>query len=110
MRSIVLAVLGLSCFGVAAYAADLGPYRNDQRIRIVEQVPYCGDCEAPIARSHSPNLRPVYVGYPVWQRGCALGGCYGYYDVAPSCYWRDVVLPASHGGRVRGVEEICDFP
>jgi len=122
MRTVYSAVLALSLlggFGAAAGAADLDLHRkhsrvhathyNDsyrQRLRVVEQVPYCGDCEAPIGRSHSSPVRLIYSDYPVWERGCALGGCYGYYDVAPSCYWRDTLLP---GGR-SGVVRVCDWP
>jgi hypothetical protein len=82
---------------------DSGP-----RIRVVEQLPYCGDCEAPIGRSSSRTVRLRYVGDPVWERGCALGGCYGDYGVTPSCYWREVPLSDGHGGWVRGVENVCD--
>jgi hypothetical protein len=126
MRRIVLVVLALglfASFGWTAHAADLDLYRKhprvsdsgdfgsyDQRIRVVEQVLYCGDCEAPIALSRSRDIRLHYVGYPVWPRGCAVGGCYGYYDIAPSCYWRDAMLPDGRGGWTAGVEKVCDFP
>jgi hypothetical protein len=83
---------------------------SDPRIRVVEQVPYCGDCEAPIGWSSSRTVRLRYVGKPVWERGCALGGCYGYYDVTPSCYWRDAPVPDGRGGLVMGVKEVCDSP
>jgi hypothetical protein len=83
---------------------------SDARIRVVEQLPYCGDCEAPIGWSSSRTVRLRYVGNPVWERGCALGGCYGYYDVSPSCYWRDAPVPDGRGGWVRGVKEFCDSP
>jgi len=129
MRRIVFGVLGVALFGAAAglaHAADLYPQRSvrisqgadyverivasDPRIRVVEQLPYCGDCDSPIGRSSSRTVRLRYVGNPVWERGCALGGCYGYYDVTPSCYWRDVPLPDGRGGWVRGVEKVCDAP
>jgi len=130
MRRIVIGVAGLALLGSfvgLAQAADLYPadrsvrisqggdyvdhvVASGPRIRVVEQLPYCGDCEAPIGRSSSRTVRLRYVGNPVWERGCALGGCYGYYDVTPSCYWRDVTLPDGRGGRVRGVENVCDAP
>lgn len=130
MRNVIFGVLGvalLGAFAASAQAADLYPghrsvrvshgggyvdrvARSDPRIRVVEQVPYCGDCDAPIGQSSSHTVRLRYVGNPVWERGCGLGGCYGYYDVAPSCYWRDVMLPNNHGGWVRGVENVCDAP
>jgi hypothetical protein len=130
MRRIVFGVLGVALFGAAAglaHAADLYPAQrsvrisqgadyvdrivaSDPRIRVVEQLPYCGDCDAPIGRSSSRTVRLRYVGNPVWERGCALGGCYGYYDVTPSCYWRDVPSPDGRGGWVRGVEKVCDAP
>ena len=122
---LVVALLGL--LGGLAQAADLYPAHRsvrvsqgesyvdriavfDPRIRVVEQLPYCGDCEAPIGRSSSRTVRLRYAGNPVWERGCALGGCYGYYDVTPSCYWRDAPVPDGRGGWVRGVKEVCDSP
>ena len=130
MRRIVFGLLGSALLGSLpgfADAADLYPAHRsvrvsqgeayvdrtvpyDHRIRVVEQLPYCGDCEAPIGQSSSRTVRLRYVGNPVWERGCALGGCYGYYDVTPSCYWRDVPLSDGHGGWVRGVENVCDAP
>jgi hypothetical protein len=130
MRRIVLGILGFTLLGAlagSAQAADLYPVHrslrisqggdyvdrvvvSDPRIRVVEQLPYCGDCDAPIGRSSSRTVRLRYVGNPVWERGCALGGCYGYYDVTPSCYWRDVPLSKGHGGWVRGVAQVCDAP
>jgi hypothetical protein len=130
MRRIIYAVLALGLLGSVAgvaEAADLYPARRsvrvsqgetyvdrvvvpDPRIRVVEQLPYCGDCEAPIGRRSSRTVRLRYVGNPVWERGCALGGCYGYYDVTPSCYWRDAPVPDGFGGWVRGVKEVCDSP
>jgi hypothetical protein len=124
---------GILCFavlgslGISAQAADLYPVQrsvrvsqsysyvdrvavSEPRIRVVEQLPYCGDCEAPIGHSSSRTVRLRYVGNPVWARGCALGGCYGYYDVTPSCYWRDALVPDGRGGLVRGVKEFCDSP
>lgn len=123
----VLAVVLLSLQVGFARAADIYPAHrsarvsqggvyldrivtSDPRIRVVEQLPYCGDCEAPIGRSSSRTVRLRYVGNPVWERGCAFGGCYGYYDVTPSCYWRDVPLSDGRGGWTRGVERFCDSP
>jgi hypothetical protein len=130
MRRIVFGILGSTFLGSlagVAQAADLYPAHRymrvsqggayvdrvvspQPRIRIVEQLPYCGDCDAPIGRSSSRTVRLRYVGNPVWERGCALGGCYGYYDVTPSCYWRDAPLSDGHGGWVKGVENVCDAP
>ena len=130
MLRIVIGMLGFAMFGSLAgptQAADLYPVQRSMRIsqggdyidrvvssgpriRVVEQLPYCGDCEAPIGWSSSRTVRLRYVGNPVWERGCALGGCYGDYGVTPSCYWRDVSLPNGHGGWVRGVENVCDAP
>ncbi len=129
MRCVSFGLLGfalLGSLGASAQAADLYPAHrsarispsdyvdrvvvSDPRIRVVEQVPYCGDCEAPIGRSSSRTVRLRYVGKPVWERGCALGGCYGYYDVTPSCYWRDALVPDGRGGLVSGVQEFCDSP
>ena len=68
MRTIfVLLVAGLIVLlGGTSYAADLRPDHKrthargvgtfDQRLRVVEQKPYCGDCEAPIGRTHSANV------------------------------------------------------
>ena len=96
-----------------SYAADLSregvrAAGYDFRIRVVEQLPYCGDCEAPIGHLHSSAVRLVYVGFPAWERGCALGGCYGLYYVADSCYSRDVPVRNARGRRVRGIMEVCD--
>ena len=130
MRRIVFGILSLALLGSFAgfaEAADLYPahrsirvsqgaaYINrvvpiDHRIRVVEQLPYCGDCDAPIGRGSSPIVRLRYAGNPVWERGCALGGCYGNYDVTPSCYWRDALVPDGRGAWVRGVKEVCDSP
>jgi hypothetical protein len=130
MRRIAFGILGsalLGSLGGLAHAADLYPAQRSvrvtqsedyvghivssgPRIRVVEQLPYCGDCDAPIGRSSSHTVRLRYVGNPVWERGCALGGCYGYYDVTPSCYWRDALLPDGHGGLVRRAENVCDAP
>jgi hypothetical protein len=130
MRHIICAVLALGLFASLAGfadAADLYLHHRSAhvsqggdccapaapsvpRIRVAEQVPYCGDCDAPIGWSSSRTVRLRYVGNPVWERGCALGGCYGYYDVTPSCYWRDVPLSDSRGGWVRGVAQVCDSP
>ena len=111
-------VLGLlASMSDVAQAADLSregaPSRvraagYDIRLRVVEQVPYCGDCEAPLGHAHSSTIRLVYVGFPAWERGCALGGCYGLYYVADSCYFRDASVRNAHGRWVRGIREICD--
>ena len=118
MRKIVLALtLGLvASLGGATNAADLFPGRggrphvsygadNWPRLRVVEQAPYCGDCEDPIGRPSFPVARLRYIGYLPWTRGCALGGCYGYYGVYGGCYWQDVRGP---GGQVIGAEKICN--
>jgi hypothetical protein len=101
MRTIsVLLVAGLVVLlGGASFAADMGlenkrPYARsggtfDQRMRIVEQKPYCGDCEAPIGRTHSANVaRLRFINWPFWQESCAAGACGVYYPVMRSCvYW-----------------------
>ena len=129
MRNIVLAILALGLFvslGAAANAADLYPYRSygwrshvwyggdccgrakyGPGIRVAEQVPYCGDCDDLIGPNRY-NAALSYVGYFPWTRGCALGGCYGYYHVAVGCYWKDVPLSDGRGGWVRSVEKICN--
>jgi hypothetical protein len=111
-------VLGLlaSMSGISQ-AADLyrerGPSNRaagayDVRLRVVEQRPYCGDCEAPLGHVHSSTVRLVYVGYPAWERGCALGGCYGLYYVADSCYFREAPVRNARGRWVPGIKEVCD--
>jgi len=130
MHRIIYALLAFGLFGLFAGfagAADLYPYHRTlrvvqggaygdhgapsvPRIRVAEQVPYCGDCDAPIGWSSSRTVRLRYVGNPVWERGCALGGCYGYYDVTPSCYWRATPVPDGRGGWVKGVVQVCDSP
>jgi len=121
---IVYAILVLGLFGllastsVSSQAADLyreggpsavrGAAGYDLRLRVVEQVPYCGDCEAPIGHVHSSTVRLRYVGYPAWERGCALGGCYGLYYVADSCYFRAAPVRNARGRWVRGIREFCD--
>ena len=82
MRTIyALLVSGLVVLvGGASYAADLNLDRGrshargagtfDQRLRVVEQVPYCGDCEAPIGRTHSSNVvRLRFINCPYWEQG-----------------------------------------
>jgi hypothetical protein len=131
MRRIVLAVLGLGLFaslGGPADAADYYPYRRSAPawwnvwygdncckagtygpgIRVAEQVPYCGDCDDPIGLGSSDKVRLRYVGDPIWERGCALGGCYGYYGVRGSCYGREVRLADGYGGWVWGIAKFCD--
>lgn len=129
MRNIVLAILTLGFFaslGGAANAADLYPYRSygwrshvwygsdccrrgerfGPGIRVVEQVPYCGYCDNLIG-PNTYNVAISYIGYLPWTRGCALGGCYGYYGVYGGCYWKEVPVPNGRGGWVRGVEKFC---
>jgi hypothetical protein len=83
--------------GGTSYAADLrldggraharGTF--DQRLRVVEQVPYCGDCEAPIGRTHSANVaRLRFINFPYWQESCAAGRCGVYVPLMRSCgFW-----------------------
>jgi hypothetical protein len=129
MRIIILAILALGLFvslGRQADAADLSRYSyrshsqvwhggdccgRDERlgpgIRVAEQVPYCGDCD----RLVGPNTYHAalsYIGYLPWTRGCALGGCYGYYASYGGCYWKEVPIADGRGGWVRGVEKICN--
>ncbi|HZP70235.1 MAG TPA: hypothetical protein VFB29_09855 [Pseudolabrys sp.] len=97
MRTIyVLLVTGLiAAVAGVSYAADLGVDRGkrihaaakfDQRLRVVEQVPYCGDCEAPIGRTHSANVaRLRFINRPYWQESCAAGRCGDYYPAMRSC-------------------------
>ena len=120
MRTIVLAVLTLGFFASladAANAADLGrSYERSRawraaadwpRLRVVEQVPYCGDCDNLIGRPSGPTVRLRYIGYLPWTRGCALGGCYGAFN-SYGCYWREVPVADGNGGWARGVEQFCD--
>jgi hypothetical protein len=94
MRTIfVLLVSGLTALVAGtSYAADLGADHGrrharaagtfDQRVRIVEQKPYCGDCEAPIGRTHSANVvRLRFINFPYWQESCAAGACGVYYPI-----------------------------
>src|SRR4029078_11375511 len=80
MRTIfVFLVAGLIVLlGGASYAADVrldhkraharGAGTFDQRLRVVEQVPYCGNCEAPYGRTHSANVvRLRFINWPYWQ-------------------------------------------
>jgi hypothetical protein len=101
MRTIfVLLVTGLIVLlGGRSFAADMrldhkrmhagGPGTFDQRMRVVEQKPYCGDCEAPIGRTHSANVaRLRFINWPYWQESCAAGACGVYYPVMRSCvFW-----------------------
>jgi len=123
MRTIVLAIvtLGLiASLGGAANAADLPRDRSYgkrahvsraatdwPRLRVVEQVPYCGDCDNLIGRPSAPYVRLHYIGYLPWTRGCALGGCYGAYNDY-GCYWREVPVADGNGGWVRSVEKFCN--
>jgi hypothetical protein len=89
----VLLVSGLMVFvGSASNAADMrlehggkhahGRGTFDQRVRVVEQLPYCGDCEAPIGRTHSANVvRLRFINFPYWQESCAAGACGVYYPL-----------------------------
>ncbi|MGB8577410.1 MAG: hypothetical protein WCD56_12680, partial [Pseudolabrys sp.] len=54
------------------------------------------------------DIRLRYIGYLPWTRGCALGGCYGYYGVYGGCYWKEVPVADGRGGWARGVEKICN--
>jgi hypothetical protein len=102
MRTIfVLLVAGLIVLaGGASYAADMRPDHGrkhargagtfDQRLRVVEQVPYCGDCEAPIGRTHSANVvRLRFINRPYWQESCVAGACGVYYPIPAmrSCFF-----------------------
>src|SRR4026208_1361527 len=85
--------------GAASYAADLrlehkrtharGAGTFDQRMRVVEQKPYCGDCEAPIGRTPSANVARLRCDtWPFWQESGAVGACGVYYPVMRSCaFW-----------------------
>ena len=82
MRTIVLAILTLgliASLGSAANAADLSRDRSYgkrahvsraaadwPRLRVVEQVPYCGDCDNLIGRPSAPYVRLHYIGYLPW--------------------------------------------
>ena len=67
----------------------------DVRMRVAEQVPYCGDCDNLLGHAHSPYVRLREVGYPFWEQGCALGGCAAYYRAIQRCwFW--------------GLEGVCD--
>ena len=101
MRTIlVILVAGLIVLlGGTSFAADLrfehkrmharsaGTF--DQRMRVVEQKPYCGDCEAPLGRTHSANVaRLRFINCAYWQESCAAGACGEYYPVMRSCvFW-----------------------
>ena len=125
MRNMVLAILtfGLvASFGGAASAADLSPQHSYvrhahvakgagwhrvadwPRMRVVEQVPYCGDCDNLIGR---PGSQLHYIGYLPWTRGCALGGCAGPYNDY-GCYLREGSVADGRGGWTRGYVQVCD--
>jgi hypothetical protein len=125
MRILFLALVTSGFIGSiasAANAADLSLHRSYgershswrgadwPRLRVVEQVPYCGDCDNLIGRPSSSEVRVRYIGNLPWARGCALGGCYGAFNWYGACYWRDVPASDGHGGWVRGVEKICGWP
>ncbi len=124
MRIIVLATVALGLivsFGSQANAADLSRYpqhrhsqvwhgggeRAGTRIRVAEQVPYCGDCDHLIG-PNTYNVALSYIGYLPWTRGCALGGCSGYYASYGGCYWKEVPIADGRGGWTRGAEQICN--
>ena len=90
----------------ASAARVAAPY--DVRVRVVEQVPYCGDCESPIGHVHSSTVHLRYVGWPAWERGCVFGNCYGHYYSADSCYFKDAPVRNARGRWVRGIREFCD--
>ncbi|HEY6699543.1 MAG TPA: hypothetical protein VI137_01805 [Pseudolabrys sp.] len=73
---------------------------------MVEQVPYCGDCDNLIGPNFFHNPRIRYIGYLTWMRGCALGGCYGNFAGYGGCYWRETRVPDGYGGWA--VEKICN--
>jgi hypothetical protein len=130
MRNTVLAVLTLGLFvslGGVVNAADLYPYRHGWRshvwygsdccrrgehygpgIRVVQQVPYCGDCDNLIGPNTFHNNQLRYIGYLPWTRGCALGGCYGNFGDFGGCYFRELSVADSRGGWVEGIEKICN--
>ncbi len=126
MRMILLAIAALGLFaslGNQATAADLTRYpqprhshvwrggdvgeRSATRLRVAEQVPYCGDCDHLIG-PNTYNVALSYIGYLPWTRGCALGGCYGYYASYGGCYWKEGPIADGRGGWIRGVEQICN--
>lgn len=128
MRNIVLAILtfGLvASFSGAAAAADLSPQRSYvkhahvakgarwhraadwPRLRVVEQVPYCGDCDNVIGVPSSPGVTLRYIGYLPWTRGCALGGCAGPYNDY-GCYLKEAPVADGHGGWIREFVKVCD--
>jgi len=118
MRPITITALMIGVFALLANnanAADLYRHRHSHvthskpiypRLRVVEQVPYCGNCDNIIGTPSSGAVRLRYIGWPVWERGCALGGCYGYYTVAPSCYLREAPFVDRNGDRP--LLTVCD--
>jgi hypothetical protein len=124
MRTTALAILALGLIvslGAAADAADLSSsYRSHgkrshaargvadwPRLRVVEQVPNCGDCNNLIGQPSGPYVRLRYIGYLPWTRGCALGGCYGAFNDY-GCYWQDAPVADGRGGWTRGIAQVCD--
>ena len=89
-----------------AVARGAAPY--DMRVRVVEQLPYCGDCEAPLGHVRSSTVHLRYVGWPAWERGCLFGNCYGYYYSIDSCYFKDAPVRNARGRWVHGIREFCD--
>jgi len=114
----VLVLAFLAATGGSALAADMsgdgmrslryGAPRHETRLRIVEQVPYCGDCQNPIGAAHSGTPRLRYYGWPTWERGCAYGNCYGLYFSGDSCYFKEASLRTARGRWVTGLREFCD--
>ena len=115
----VLALGFLAAMAGSSQAADLyreggrvkgasGAASPEVRMRVVEQVPYCGDCDNLIGTPHSSTVRLSYFGYPIWERGCARGGCYGLYCAADSCYYRKGLVRNAQGRWVQGFRQYCD--
>ena len=114
MRKIVLGVLALGLFVMGTSNRAGSDYGSDwcrrgqpfgPGIRVVEQVPYCGDCDNLIGPNFFRNSQMRYIGYLPWTRGCALGGCYGNFAEYGGC-WRETRVPDGYDGWV--VEKICN--
>lgn len=129
MRNFVLSVLTLGLFvslAGTANAADLSRHPSGWRshvwygsdccrrgerfgpgIRVVEQVPYCGDCDNLIGPNVF-NAQLRYIGYLPWTRGCALGGCSGNFGDYGGCFWREARIADGRGGWTWGAEKVCN--